>query len=397
MSYRDSIIKKHYAAAADFMSDLWSELNSMGWTLEDDQSGSNYKVYSSTGEDGLHLKGYLYISWTTTAVTIYAYTWWDSTNHAGYGGSSCSETVAINDSDFYGWIYGSKDFFYLMSLRGTTYDHVFAGYLEPFLATPRATIQANATAGDSVTIEVDDTTGFVAGTTYQIVDAGNGYRMQAIVGSITDSTHMVLNHLSYDITIGAIIAPNPILFGVGKNSSLYLTCPWQTQGSGNSASSYLLDLTYPLLGVIYVDPEKRINRYVLQSIKGPEQDGENTAVGGYSTNCYFCVAPIGTAEDIFYIGEQDNGTSSGSNDTNHLNDTAKAWTASAFKDKVLIITAGPGVSEIHKISDNTATQITIVDTFKTVPDDTSNYIIVDEAYRHLAYTNAPHIVAREGV
>ena len=392
MSYRANIIKKHYTSASDFMSDLWSELNSMGWTLEDNQDSSSYRVYSSTGEDGAHLKGYLKISWTTTAITMQAYTWWDSTNHIGRGQSYTSKALTINDSDFHGWIYGSKDFFYLMSLISTTYYNVFAGYFKPFFETPRATIQADVTSGDNVTIEVDDTTDFIAGTTYQIVDAGTGYRMKATVGSITDSTHMVLDHLSYDVTTGAVIAPAPILFGVGQSNLFYHTCPWIA--TGNGAWNSYLTVSLPSLGVGYIDPDQRINRYILQPLVGHEYNV--VALGGY-IDSYFLVSPAGAAEDVFYIGEQDNGTSSGSNDSSHLNDTAKSWTASAFANKVLVITGGPGIGEIHKISDNTSTQITITDTFMTTPDDTSTYVIADEAYRHLAYTSTPQIAAREGV
>ncbi|NLH62489.1 MAG: hypothetical protein GX452_13905, partial [Ignavibacteriales bacterium] len=74
MAYRNNIIRKYYTSVANFVADLWSELSAMGWTLEDNQDGSNYRVYSSTNPNGV--KGYTKFVWTTASLAGVCYTYW---------------------------------------------------------------------------------------------------------------------------------------------------------------------------------------------------------------------------------------------------------------------------------------------------------------------------------
>ncbi|NMB82428.1 MAG: hypothetical protein GYA14_11485 [Ignavibacteria bacterium] len=84
-----------------------------------------------------------------------------------------------------------------------------------------------------------------------------------------------------------------------------------------------------------------------------------------------------------YVNSNDTGTSSGSNSSTTLNDTTKNWATDIFQNKAVIITGGTGAGQIRKISSNTSNQLTVSMDWTTIPDDTSTYRIVDEAYRAL--------------
>lgn len=58
-----------------------------------------------------------------------------------------------------------------------------------------------------------------------------------------------------------------------------------------------------------------------------------------------------------------------------LDDTAKAWTASAYISRVVRITGGTGVGQVRVITANTATQLTVTPAWTTIPDATSTYVI----------------------
>ena len=83
-----------------------------------------------------------------------------------------------------------------------------------------------------------------------------------------------------------------------------------------------------------------------------------------------------------YLGTQynpparDSGTSSGSNTATTLNDTSKSWTTSTWVGGVVRITAGTGAGQIRAICANTATQITVCESWTTIPDSTSKYEII---------------------
>jgi hypothetical protein len=69
------------------------------------------------------------------------------------------------------------------------------------------------------------------------------------------------------------------------------------------------------------------------------------------------------------------GTSSGSNTQATFNDTGKSWTTNQFTNATVRIVSGTGSGQARKILTNTATQLTIVYNWNTVPDATSTYEI----------------------
>jgi len=60
-----------------------------------------------------------------------------------------------------------------------------------------------------------------------------------------------------------------------------------------------------------------------------------------------------------------------------LTDTSQAWTANAFKNVRVQITAGTGQGQVRTILSNTATTVTVSVAWDTVPDATSAYEIFD--------------------
>lgn len=85
------------------------------------------------------------------------------------------------------------------------------------------------------------------------------------------------------------------------------------------------------------------------------------------------------AETYIRIGHQDtprdSGISTGSNAQNTIIDTSKAFPINAFVNGAIVITGGTGVGQIRSIRSNTATSVTINETWAIVPDATSTYEI----------------------
>jgi len=71
------------------------------------------------------------------------------------------------------------------------------------------------------------------------------------------------------------------------------------------------------------------------------------------------------------------GTSTGSNTENTLADTGKAWTINAYINGAVQITAGTGQGQVRTIRINSATSLTIYDSWATIPDATSQYSIYE--------------------
>lgn len=71
------------------------------------------------------------------------------------------------------------------------------------------------------------------------------------------------------------------------------------------------------------------------------------------------------------------GTSTGSNGAITLIDTRAMWTASAFVNGAVQITAGTGQGQVRTIKTNTSTTLTLNEPWATTPDATSQYAIYE--------------------
>jgi len=391
---------KNYNNRADFLSDLWTQLEAMGWELHDDQSASNYKVYKSNGELGDRIYEYIKIDWNTAdEIYFYAYCWWDATAHSGNCAANEYYNISTSESGFKGWIYGSKNLVAIMTKIGSSYYRVVFGHFDTKFLTVETDLIADATSGNDVTIEVSDTTGFKAGSYYQIFGSQGEGRDKVQVESVTDGTHLVITNLPRDYKVGAKIGQVPSTFVVSDGRYFYLTCPFYASGTNTSNIDTYFDLGYDMNMLIYEDfinPSLRDNFYYLQPLLG-EEHYRSGSITGLAFTCYnqnyILQAPNGTYEDVFYVGVQDSGVAESGTDTT-LVDNDKNWTSDSLIGKVIVITGGAGAGQIRKITDNDATSVT-VDSWETNPDNTSQYVIADEAYRCLN-NNTPYIVAREG-
>lgn len=68
-----------------------------------------------------------------------------------------------------------------------------------------------------------------------------------------------------------------------------------------------------------------------------------------------------------------NGTSTGTNTTNTINDTTKSWTVNQYAGYKITILSGTGAGQTFYITSNTATQVTITGNWSVIPDATSVY------------------------
>jgi len=394
MSYA-YVVAKTYNTRADFLSDLWTQLSNMGWTLHDDQSGSSYQVWKSNGELADRIYEYVKIDYATAnTIKVYAYAWWNATTHAGLSAAYSNGSLTTAETGFTGWIYGNKNLVVLMTKVSTTYYRTGFGHFNKKFLTVETDLTANATSGTNVTITVTSTTGFLAGSYYQILGSQGEGRDKVQVSSITDSTHMVIANLPRAYNTGARIGQCPSAFGLWNGSNVfYQTCDFNMVGTDTCVSSggyFLGAVVGGLLLNTYVDPNARDSDfYYLQPLIGYE--ATTLAFAAYNDE-YILQAPLGAIEDVFYVGCQDSGTAE-SGDATTLTDTDKSWTSNQWANKVVVITAGTGTGQTRKITSNTATALT-VPTWVTNPNNTSQYVIVDEAYRCL-YSNVSYVVARE--
>lgn len=112
-------------------------------------------------------------------------------------------------------------------------------------------------------------------------------------------------------------------------------------------------------------------------------------------NLFTNISGESISEDYFRLNHRsadDSGTSSGSNTAATINDTGKTWTVNQWAGATVVITGGTGSGQAQRIGSNTATAITLVYSWKTVPDNTSTY----EIYKSAAHSNKFMNIRAEG-
>jgi Tfp pilus assembly protein PilW len=79
----------------------------------------------------------------------------------------------------------------------------------------------------------------------------------------------------------------------------------------------------------------------------------------------------------------DSGYSSGGNTASTLTDTRNTWQSNQYAGQYsVLILAGPGMNEVHSISGNNSTTLTLSNTWVNIPATTSLYVI----YRNEGFT-----------
>lgn len=393
MAYK-AITAKNTVGTASFLSDLWTFLGDIGWTLHDNQDGSNYRVYKA-GNDGTQAPVYTYIAFNggyqylgggendANKVYFTSYYYWDNSTQTAYGKAGLSATYIYTSSGsgwFY-WMYGDPWGFRVISKVVSTYYFVsLEGIPNPVWGT-NTTTTAQATAGSDVVIAVTDGTGFLQDRDYQVIGiAGEGRE----IVSVTDVTgnNITVSSLAYTHAAGAFIGETPCTFSQSSGITLYnfyVINPWTVSGTTGSNVSFVAGTIFGTIAMAaYYEPEDLSGRWFL----GPLTAYESGFLGTFSPNIMLISDGADfTAEALIYPDVIDSGLSTGSNTTSTLNDTGKTWTINEHADKTVMIYGGTGYSSVRKITSNTATELTVTTLWSETPDDTSNYRIVDYAYR----------------
>lgn len=371
------------ANKAAVLAELWSQLNTIGWTLFDNQDGSSYRVYSSTGESGNQITGYIKINYAgTNTITVTGYYYWDSVTHAGSGGvTNIIPSVNTSESGCYLWLYGNKNLIALWTKVSSTYYPMGFGFLPKKFWTKETTLTGNAVSGNNVTLAVSSTTGFQEGSYYQIVGANNEGRDKLQVTTISDGQHLIVANLPRNYMTGAKFGQCPMAFGVLNSSFIfYNVCDFSYVGLTNYSAT--ANTLYRYNFDTYIKPDSRgESQWVLQPLVQNEANGID--ILGYIDEYIFQAANTGlNAEDTLDVGRQDAGTAT-SGGVNTITDTGKTWTVNQFAGLTIVISSGTGAGQIRKIISNTATEITVDVNWITQPIVGSGYVLANEAYRHM--------------
>lgn len=391
MSYVTTVSKSCANRAAG-LTEIWSQLSSMGWTLHDNQDGSSYRVYSSAAESGTEPVGYIKITFSVAnTIVIAPYYYWNNSTHVGLGTNpSAATSVTTSETGFYLWIYGDKNYVVIFSKVTATYYTISFGHFVNRFWNTQTALTVAATSGSAVTITVADTTGFIAGQSYQIYGIAAEGRDKVVVTSITNPTQMVITTLPRNYGIGTLIGQLPCTFGAGGGVSFYEHSGFAAVGTADysSVQSQLMYLNASSADV------RGLSAYVLQPLAFANSTAAAyTWLGYINDNVFRISATAAVAEDTVDVVRQDTGTAT-SGGASSLTDTGKTWTTNAFAGKVAIITFGTGIGQIRGISSNTATILTTLTPWTLAPDATSQYIIADEGYRVCGLTT---LVCREGI
>lgn len=377
----------------DAVDKIKDDMVSMGWTLHDDLSGSSpysYVLYSN-GENSDKPRAYVQILAGDSANKLGFKHWlyWDNSAHSGTGqllfGSYANYLGADDDGPFYLWVYGDKSGVVVVTKLGSAYAGAFCVECEPFFTTPYGVLQSGVSSGSDVVLtlgagEADD---FEAGYDYQIIGISSEGRQKVTCSAVNSGSNQItVSSLSYNFGAGAIIGATPYPWVSGLHIGIYCFPHFNTNGTGAetaySQSSEIGSYTY-------WDPEGRTQKYPLTPLLVYERNnvGLYGVVSDYFLRCYISTVD----EETIDTGRQDSGTSSGSNTSTTLNDTAKSWSVNGYANKGIVITGGTGAGQVRKISSNTATEITVDAAWDTTPDATSTYIVADHIWRYFYFAS----------
>ena len=388
-------------------------------------TNGNWRVYKSAGELSDRWPEYIMVfvrqtGSNSTYVNFRAFENWDATWHYGtakaYDYDNPHTYIAASEGSFYSWIYGSLDVVFLYTLISTTYAQAGFGHLNKrYWPTPVSSATGAISSGSNVIVSIDSAANFIVGKKYQIVgrytseDIQTGFRETATLSAadtVSSPNTLTFSSITNNYDSGALIGKTPSTFVLmpSGGDTMYQTCPWVASGSNAAPPTAQSVSPFITENSSSTAPETRTGSYILQPLAFYTSYGTSEGLAGYIDQyMYHCYSSAFTREDMMALNVLDSGMSTGSNtnDPGTLNDTGKAWTTNAFATKVVIISSGAGAGEIHQIASNTATALTLTESWVTIPTDSSNYLIVDEAYRYLygVYAGSGYLDAwlREGI
>jgi hypothetical protein len=387
-----SLIKYYASNSQDAIDNFKDIMVSGGWSLYDDLSGGSPYSYvlTSSGTSGEEWPAYLKISEGSNRIDFDHYVYWDNSAHTGNIKISYNEYIAGSSSPFYIWCSASENSAAFDSYISSQHQTTFFCLLNSFDAYAAFGVtQSGVSSGSDVVLQLGsgEADRFVVGTSYQIV--GTNAREFVEISAVDKALdRLTISSLSYSFDAGSRIGVLPHRWGLWRYQSWRILM-MDFDGTGD-VPNYANGSWTGILNRGYIDPDTRTQKYPMTPhlVYGYG----NSGLFGYvpldqTTNWLRCY--INTNHELpVSVGNLDTGTSSGSNTTTTLNDTSKSWTTNEFSDKVLIITAGPGVGQFRRIVSNTGTELTITEAFDTLPTDLSDYTICEEGWQYLYSFNS---------
>jgi hypothetical protein len=390
MAYRSYMKAYGASAQATIWADMCTYLVAMGWTLHDNVSATK-RVFSTNGEDGLHLTEYLELEVSGNYITYKTWLFWDSGTHTGYGGayqaSGLNYTAMNAASTLY--MYGSKD---LVVTRYNSVVHLFGQIPKRQVSKPFATTANAEAAGASVVIEVDDTDGFQVLDYYHIACNTTGMRERVQITAIVDGVSVTVASLANAYAAGSVIAYAPSLMVHGCSAygsitgNIMPTCYANTSGSGLCPNHYWgINLGLRDIGAL----DYRNNRYPLTALVfygGGTELG--SIIGTCTEHIKFAYSTSDTDSILMCIDDAvryDSGSASAGGAT-VLDDVSKSWTIDAEIGKILVLTLNTGVGQTRWVTDNTATRLVVGQNWVTNPAGggaPTGYTLCTRAYRNI--------------
>lgn len=382
----------HVADTATAVTEIKNRMADMGWTVHDDMyTADDYYVMKSISEAADEMPFYVQIAYGVTAnkLTIRAFAWWNNTTHVGTCRLGASDSYhylnADDDNNFYLWIYGNKDWVSIITKTTTVYQSTGFGKVKRFWDV-EGVLQSNVTLGNNVvlTLAAGEVNDFLVGRDYQIVgENGEGRQPVTVNAKNPSSNTITLTSLAYDFDANSRIGQTPYPWMIRPLHTASYSYWLRQQVSGTVSDPTANYIGNDVFAVSYVDPDYRANQsYVM--FPWTLREYNSWAMFGYIDELCLRGSGPATYEDTYAVEVQVEGDVSAAS-SNTITDTTQAWTSNEFVDKAVIITAGIGVGQVRKISSNTGTEITVSANWSTQPDNTSEYIVSNEAWRYFYF------------
>jgi hypothetical protein len=349
-------------------------------------------AWSGTGEASNRRISYVqFVRAAVTSLYVYGCYGFNASTHLAIGRGSAN-AFTTSDTGMYYYFWGNKDFVNIAVKSGTTWTTIGFGWPVDYYGDQTTLTQAE-TSGLTKTLHVADSSIFKPGKIYQIYSLEGEGRDALTVNSITNGTEIIVANLPRNYASGSLIGNFTNSFGVllasGNSWNWKAVNPMAAVGTADSSASFGAANPIPSTSA---DPCQRGDqKYILQ----PVLVGESDAFTGWLAPEHMLWIPYTSvaAEDTAGVTERDSGTASSGTATT-LVDGSKNWTPDAHIGKCVIIKTGQGAGQIRKITDNEATSLTVA-AWTTQPNNTSTYVIVDEAYRCFP-ASPPAYAIREG-